>query len=255
MMNCKRSLLSLISVVLLGPQAIRGFDLTPHAPLIDSNFLSTVVSPLVSSYQQALHANPLQTQVATGVVLAVAGDAAAQQKNDEYDIKRAASFATFDGVYRATQHFIYPPMIAACQGHVLGSIFSSEGVGAAVEQALVSQLLIIPVVYYPVFFAVTGAVQGLSTRQTINRATSSFWPLMTRNWLFWIPIQFGVFVGVPDESAQISILIACGLVWTVILSALAGDVQVEPPVLTPVGEAKAEAPVPYKPNGEILGSE
>jgi hypothetical protein len=46
---------------------------------------------------------------------------------------------------------------------------------------------------------------------------------MTRNWLFWIPVQFAVFGFVPQEDAQISILIACGLVWTVILSALAGS--------------------------------
>jgi hypothetical protein len=45
---------------------------------------------------------------------------------------------------------------------------------------------------------------------------------MKRNLLFWIPVQFAVF-GFVDESLQIPILIACGLIWTVILSVVAGS--------------------------------
>jgi hypothetical protein len=63
---------------------------------------------------------------------------------------------------------------------------------------------------------------------------------MKRNWMFWIPVQFGVFAFIADEAAQISILIACGLAWTVILSVLAGaanqDKEVVPPLDLPEEE-------------------
>jgi hypothetical protein len=93
---------------------------------------------------------------------------------------------------------------------------------AIVEQTLVSQLVIIPAFYYPFFYAVTGAVQGLTVAETMDRAKQTFIPLMKRNLLFWIPVQFAVF-GFVDESLQIPILIAFGLIWTVILSVVAGS--------------------------------
>lgn len=207
--------------------------------LVDSaSSSSSVLTNLVQGYQHALATQALKTQMLTGVFLAILGDGLAQntisKEPNGYNVKRAVSFATFDAVYRAAQHYIYPPMIALCQGHALGQLLpaGNAALAAAIEQALASQIIIIPIVYYPVFFAVTGAVQGLTPQQTIERAKESFWPLMKRNWLFWIPVQFGVFAGVHDEAAQIVILIACGLVWTIILSILAGQVQQEPePVL------------------------
>lgn len=178
---------------------------------------------LFDSYQTSLREHPLNTQVTTGVFLAIVGDAIAQYTNKiPYNVKRAVSFAAFDGLYRVAQHYIYPPMILACQGNVLKAVMMDQNLAAATEQALVSQLCIIPLVYYPCFFALTGVVQGLSVSETIERARDGFWSLMTRNWLYWIPVQGAVFAFINDESLQISVLIACGLVWTVILSLIAG---------------------------------
>ena len=203
-----------------------GFGVVPELATQVAPAAQNLLHSAVQSYQHALQTDALKTQVETGVVLAVVGDAIAQktQTKEPYNANRAASFATFDACYRAVQHFIYPPMIAACNGAFLAQFLPNhQQYAAAIEQALVSQVIIIPIAYYPVFFAVTGAVQGLTLKETVNRAKETFWPLMTRNWLFWIPVQFAVFGFVPDENAQISILIACGLAWTVILSALAGS--------------------------------
>jgi hypothetical protein len=257
---------------------------TTTAPVVDG---ATAIVPTVTSwtpefllqsavhaYQQALATNALQTQVETGIVLAIIGDAIAQKtappsasistnKNiptssspmveaitsrppnangtasiepsttvattnvaipNRYNVKRAVSFALFDGVYRAVQHYLYPPLVALCNGHVLAPLLplAQQSLAPAIEQALVSQVIVIPIVYYPVFFAVTGAVQGLSLAETWQRAYDSWVPLMLRNWLFWIPVQFIVFSKIPDQNVQIPILIACGLIWTIFLSALAG---------------------------------
>ena len=93
---------------------------------------------------------------------------------------------------------------------------------AALEQTLASQLGVVPFLYYPVFFAMTGFIQGLTMEGSVDRAKEKFVPLMQRNLLFWIPVQFIQF-GFIEESLQIPFLSVCGLAWTFILSVMAGD--------------------------------
>ena len=185
-------------------------------------------------YGQELRNDPLKTKVLTGIVLAIVGDALAQIRvvDEPYNVKRAVSFALFDGCYRAVQQATYPPMMKLCAGKFLTSLFvaatattaisqETTKLFASMEQTLVSQLVIIPTLYYPVFYAVTGAVQGLTLEETVQRAKETFIPLMKRNLLFWIPVQFITFEFI-EENLQIPILIVCGLVWTIILSVSAG---------------------------------
>jgi Mpv17 / PMP22 family len=200
---------------------------------------------LFALYQNALHTLPLQTQMMTGAVLAVAGDTVAQTVNNHneahrpFDLKRTFSFAAFDACYRAVQHVLYPPMKDYFHGQFLYPAISSilpplnafeqhhnQILSAAAEQSLISQLVVIPLLYYPIFFAVTGMVQGLTWEQSMERGKQSFVPLMQRNLLFWIPVQFGVFGWINDDALQISVLIACGFIWTMILSAFAGSAAV-----------------------------
>jgi protein Mpv17 len=203
--------------------------------LASSDIVADTIVPAYQSYREALRENPLQTKVVTGAVLAVVGDAIAQTREPaEYNSKRAAAFVAFDACYRAVQQWTYPPLMVACKGQYLAGMLASLGFAptysddtvylmAAFEQTMISQLVIIPLFYYPVFYAITGAVQGLSVDESIQRAKDTFVPLMKRNLAFWIPVQFGVF-GYVEENLQIPILIACGLVWTVILSVSAGAV-------------------------------
>jgi hypothetical protein len=167
-----------------------------------------------SYYTHALATHPLVTKMATGAVLAVVGDAIAQRcmsigdsRPLGYDVKRATAFCLFDVSYRAVQHYLYPPLIQHFQGQYVMATMAAIGtllrqpemvgvssstalsqLSGAMEQALVSQLAIIPTLYYPVFFIVTGAVQGLTMEQTMKRAQETFIPLMKRNLLFWIPV-------------------------------------------------------------------
>jgi peroxisomal membrane protein 2 len=185
---------------------------------------------LLDSYKQALAAHPLPTKMITGATLAVSGDAIAQSqdKSADYDKRRASSFAVFDMAYRALQHFSFPIIIAACHGQYLGSIPGLDSVDAsqlaAMEQTLASQLGIVPFFYYPVFFGLTGAMQGLSASGALTRAQENFLPLMKRNLLFWIPMQFIQF-GYIQEDLQIPFLSVCGLGWTFILSVAAGSAK------------------------------
>jgi len=191
---------------------------------------------LLAAYKHQLAIAPLPTKMMTGATLAVAGDAIAQsQKQDEnYDIRRSSSFAVFDMAYRALQHFSFPVIVQQCQGQLLGGAASVLLAGqaateqlhsaAAMEQTLASQLIIVPFLYYPAFFALTGAMQGLNGADSMTRAQEMFLPLMKRNLLFWIPVQFVQFGFVPTDL-QIPFLSCAGLAWTFILSVAAGSAK------------------------------
>jgi len=184
----------------------------------------------LASYSAALIASPLETKIATACVLAIAGDALAQRREcrDTYDARRASSFVLFDAIYRGGfQHFTFPIIADSFHGAALHGLLSWVPLSAcaAVERTAANQLVIVPVVYYPLFFAVTAIVQGLTRVQGLERARSKFLPLILRNLLFWVPVQLAQFAFVA-ESWQVSFVCVMGLIWNVILSALAGDASV-----------------------------
>ena len=64
---------------------------------------------------------------------------------------------------------------------------------------------VVPLVYYPLFFSLTGIVQGLTIEDTIARAREKFLPLVQRNLQFWLPVQIVQFEFVPEELQAIAI--------------------------------------------------
>jgi len=205
-----------------------------------SDAASQAFNPL-QAYKNQLAAQPLITKMMTGGTLAVCGDAIAQSRNDDdYDKRRALSFAGFDFIYRAVQHVAFPAIVHQCQGQYIASLLTASPalshlvnnqLGAdpqyyfgAMEQTLASQLGIVPFFYYPVFYTITAFVQGLDQEAAVQRAKDTFVPLMKRNLLFWIPVQFIQF-GFIDESLQIPFLSVAGLAWTFIISLFAGNAK------------------------------
>ena len=83
------------------------------------------------------------------------------------------------------------------------------------------QLGVIPLFYYPVFFSFTGIMQGLSIKQSYERAKANFFSCWRTNLKFWIPIQLVMF-GLIDEKWQIPFVCVMGLIWSTILSVIAG---------------------------------
>jgi protein Mpv17 len=194
---------------------------------------------LLESYKLSMIQHPLQTKVATGASLAVVGDAVAQMREPgDYSSQRAVSFALFDSCYRMFQHIAFPAIVRMCQGRMLGGIISavlptfslgaeSSGViqlFATMERTLAYQFGVVPLFYYPIFFAFTGLLQGLSIQQTYQRAKDNFFPCWRRNLMFWIPIQMVMF-GLVDEKWQIPFVCVMGMAWSTILSVTAGKVK------------------------------
>jgi protein Mpv17 len=205
-------------------------------PTSDVSTTSLQAAPLdimVSMYKDSLMDNPLETKLLTGGVLAFLGDAIAQSQAAIYDKKRAAAFVTFDIVYRAVQCALFPSITTYCDGHYLASLLSTVSVPAefidihslaTMEQTFANQFIVIPLIYYPVFFSLTGYLQGLSMEATVERVETTLVPLLKRNWLFWIPVQYFQF-GYVDEPLQIPFLCVAGLAWTFILSTVAGSIE------------------------------
>jgi hypothetical protein len=197
---------------------------TPFACGLDLGPLSSALQ----AYSHSLALHPLETKVVTAAVLAVGGDALAQLRECEpYDTRRAASFVLFDTCYRgAFQHATFPLIAQTFQGYALHSLlpYIPLEVCAAISRTGANQLCVVPVVYYPLFFAVTGAVQGLDFDASVRRAREKFLPLMKRNLVYWIPVQYVQFAYVPAEW-QVPYICMAGLLWNVILSAIAGRAE------------------------------
>ncbi|KAL3802296.1 hypothetical protein ACHAWO_002144 [Cyclotella atomus] len=210
---------------------------TPNA--MHPNLIATTaalpnpLSPVFEKYMSTLASFPLPTKMLTGAALATAGDAIAQKREDEdYDASRGASFAAFDMIYRAAQHVLFPIIVKLCHGQYLLGMMGAIGAASladvstltAMERSLASQLIIVPFLYYPVFFTFTGVMQGLSFEDGLERAKQNFVPLMKRNLLFWIPVQYVQFCYIPTDL-QIPFLSCAGLAWTFTLSVLAGSAK------------------------------
>ena len=130
------------------------------AAINDVPTISNIASSLLKDYKNALDAEPLKVKIITGCLLAIVGDAIAQSgQPEDYNKKRAAAFVAFDGVWRTVQQVTYGPIIETCNGSfttiLLGSLpfaniqeplhqEENRIIIGAIEQTLVSQLVLIP---------------------------------------------------------------------------------------------------------------
>ena len=203
---------------------------------------SSALTPLelLSPYTTALSVHPLETKMVTAGTLGLAGDALAQrQTTAPYDKKRAFGFAVFGATYSGGfQHLLFPLLVDTCQETPCVKRFPATGrlfvvpltgqaaLFAAAERTLLNQLVCIPFLYYPLFFAISGMVQGLTPEAALQRAQDTWAMLVSRNLLFWLPVQFVQFAAVPLQW-QVPYVCAAGLVWNIILSGMAGSVARE----------------------------
>lgn len=95
-------------------------------------------------------------------------------------------------------------------------------VAVAVAKVAVNQFFVVPAIYMPLFFAVTGALGGLNVNQAQARARSLYLPLLQRNYFYWLPMQFVQFFVVPPEW-QIPFVSLASLAWTIVLSSIGGS--------------------------------
>lgn len=181
----------------------------------------------VAAYTDLLNTDPVQTKLMTAATLAALGDAVSQSTEEDaaYDLPRGVSFAAFGGLYTGLfQHWWFlalGQMVPAAPPDDL----QMRVLAAAVQTGL-CQFGTIPLVYLPIFFLITGALRGLSVQQCMERARALYWPLWQRNISFWIPVQMAQFLFIEPEW-QVPYCCVAGLLWTIVLSKVAGPLQVD----------------------------
>lgn len=130
---------------------------------------------------------------------------------------------------------------------------------ATAKRVAVNQFVVSPLVYFPLFWLCTGVIQGLSLGETVSRARAGlprcawashsprasrpaivfaclsspravhapqagFRKLYSRSLLYWLPVQCVQFSLVPQRYKVVFLSVA-GLLWTTLLSVVAGSVQ------------------------------
>ena len=235
----------------LTPFSLHDFDLTLSQNAIETS------KTLLQSYQASLTENPITTKLITSAILTSVGDAIAQygSKGDEpfqYDAKRGICFLGFGALYTGVfQHFwfqflsshirewgeffnVWGPSRASLPVEFLyplkqwwmyfdivsGMENPPTDIALATGKLAINQFLVIPALYMPLFFALTGALANLNIEKSIERAITMYPSLLIRNYFYWLPMQFLQFLVIPAPW-QIPFISAASLVWTVILSSVA----------------------------------
>mmetsp|Transcript_5024 Transcript_5024/g.6925 ORF Transcript_5024/g.6925 Transcript_5024/m.6925 type:complete len:276 (-) Transcript_5024:35-862(-) len=198
--------------------------------ILKENVLQNVdPKELLDSYRTLLVEEPVPTKAITAATLAVAGDAVVQLQEERYDSNRALAFAIFAAVYTgAYQHYWFGFLSShvddfyrqISQSPVEGFTPLYVGLSAATKVAFNQMMIFIG--YMPFFFAISGALTGLTVDENIERAKNLIRPLFIRNCAFWVPVQLIQF-GFIEPEWHITYVCFAGLIWNVILSAVAGD--------------------------------
>jgi len=173
-----------------------------------------VLVELASAYSTALTVSPLRTKAMTAAVIGAAGDALAQHADPgvlSYQPGRGQTFAAFGAMYSgAWQHHLFGALQAHCGGGWLP---------AAVECTLINQCIVVPLLYVPLFFLLSGLTRGLRLRAIVAEARSKAMPLLISNWRFWLPVQCVIFSCLTPKAVVPATCLA-GIAWNVILSSL-----------------------------------
>jgi protein Mpv17 len=208
-----------------GPIASQVHDAVLHST--QSIHFSPANSRLLNLYGELLVKHPLETKVGTAAVLATVGDAIAQKSSDaskQYDMTRGASFALFAAMYTgAFQHYWFGwentklAFTAAELSPTLAMLFASSAAVLPTAKLILNQFVVVPLLYMPLFFALTGYMAGLTQEESLDRAKQMYAQILSRNYFFWLPAQFVQFAVIAPEW-QIPYVCLASLVWTIILS-------------------------------------
>ena len=125
------------------------------------------------------------------------------------------------GYSGAFQHGLFGWLNHHCDGATLAAWLPELDVHwlAAAEMTLVNQLLVVPLLYMPLFHLVKGLAKGRGPRMCAADLRRQGFALLRIGWAFWLPVQCTLFALCPIELLVTSMAMA-GVCWNFILSTL-----------------------------------
>lgn len=197
------------------------------APLLTQHAAASLPT-WFAAYENSLITNPVPTRIITAACTAFIGDALAQSRDgcEQYDTKRTAGFVTVEMTYRGLiQQGLLLWIIAHFDGRLLSLLLPTVNrtLLTSIERVLVLQFAAAPFIYYPIYFLVTGLVQGLDLPATLRRGRDHFKQVFGWNVCFWLPVQFAQFTFIPTQF-KVPFICFASLLWSSILSMMAGSV-------------------------------
>ena len=170
---------------------------------------------MFKAYERALARRPLAVKSATGLILGGCGDFTAQrlEGGTAYDSRRGLAFgslATFWNGY--------------CMHNILGGLERhlprSGGVRTLVPKMFITQLVVNPFLYLPLFYTWTGAVLGRTPAQSLEKARREYWVTLKATWIFFVPFNVVNFTLVPVRH-QAATLATFSFFYATTISAIA----------------------------------
>lgn len=189
------------------------------------NLLKAPIVGLGRSYNETARKWPMRTGVITTLVKTSAADLFAQkvvEAKEEMDWRRHGMFCLFGlGYLGCFQYYLYNHLfvqwckpITAAVGHL----------GAAPIKTFIDQCIHHPLVYFPAFYTLKGAVEGRPIAETYDKYRADLWENCKALWMIWVPAQMVNFTVVPLHL-RIPFVAAVSFAWTVVISVMRGTLD------------------------------
>mmetsp|Transcript_25230 Transcript_25230/g.42275 ORF Transcript_25230/g.42275 Transcript_25230/m.42275 type:complete len:189 (-) Transcript_25230:285-851(-) len=173
---------------------------------------------MYGAYLRVLASSPVKTKIWTGFLLGCSSDLAAQARERKgWDARRTSGFAMFGAGYMGCfQHHLFARY--AQLWPVTNAIGTGMMVTNVAKTLAAHQLVIYPLVYFPVFFLITGTVGlGLSLQEVRDKLRNEWWETYKIGVVVWTPAMLVQFCFVP-VPLQVLYITACSFAWTTYLS-------------------------------------
>ena len=170
---------------------------------------------MFKAYERALALRPLVVKSATGMLLGGSGDYTAQrlEGGKTYDSRRSLAFGSLATFWNGCCiHYIF--------GGLERHLPRSGGVRTLVPKMLITQLMVNPFLYLPLFYTWTGVVLGRTPAQTLEKARREYWVTLKATWIFFVPFNVVNFTLVPVRH-QAATLATFSFFYATTLSAIA----------------------------------
>mmetsp|Transcript_7269 Transcript_7269/g.15867 ORF Transcript_7269/g.15867 Transcript_7269/m.15867 type:complete len:238 (+) Transcript_7269:230-943(+) len=178
-----------------------------------------------TAYNNAAKKWPGSVGIITTVAKTSAADAFAQtivEGKDTIDWNRNAMFSIFGFAYLGCWQYV---LYAKLFPKITPTITATVGkVATAPALVFLDQCIHHPLMYFPAFYLLRGAMEGRDPRYSLEKCKNEMWENLKALWAVWVPAQLVNFSVVPLHL-RVPFVAGISFLWCVILSVLRGALE------------------------------